>query len=230
MKKPLKVLITAGPTHEPIDAVRYLGNRSSGRMGFAIAKAALARNIPVTLLLGPVQTPVFEHSQISVLRFQTTSDLQALMSEEWPNHDILIMAAAVSDYRPCNPIPKGKLKRDDSEMILKLESTPDLVAEISRTKRPDQTVIAFALEQEDRLQASALEKMLRKGVDGIVANPLDTMGSEKVSAMLLLADGTQTSPNSGNEPVDKEIFADWLVDTLLDHAQSVQNSGVSPEK
>src|SRR5688572_13295749 len=85
----LRVLITAGPTHEPLDRVRYIGNRSSGRMGIALAEACLSRGWPVTLLLGPVVMPTPHHSQITLHRFRTASDLQRLLTEHWPAHDLL---------------------------------------------------------------------------------------------------------------------------------------------
>src|SRR5690554_2027016 len=99
---PPRVLITAGPTQEPIDSVRYLSNRSSGRMGLALTEAALHRGFSVTLLLGPVimNSDPSNLTTANVLRFRTTADLQRAIRQYWPKHDVLIMAAAVADYRP----------------------------------------------------------------------------------------------------------------------------------
>src|SRR5688500_7711901 len=93
-----RCLITAGPTHEPIDEVRYLGNRSSGRMGIALAAASTRRGWQTTLLLGPTHLEPPQHSCLKVLRFQTAAELQALLHSQWPLHDVLLMAAAVADY------------------------------------------------------------------------------------------------------------------------------------
>ena len=91
-----RVLITAGPTHEPIDAVRYIGNRSSGKMGLALANATLRRGWPTTLLLGPTAINPPDHSQLTTIRFQSAADLRQLLAEYWPKHDVLFMAAAVA--------------------------------------------------------------------------------------------------------------------------------------
>ena len=99
-----RILITAGPTHEPIDPVRYLANRSSGRMGLALAEAAADRQWPVTLLLGPTPLPPPERSMIRTLRFQSTDELGQLLADLWADHDILVMAAAVADFRPAAPV------------------------------------------------------------------------------------------------------------------------------
>src|SRR5688500_9859369 len=93
------VLITAGPTHEPIDSVRYIANRSSGRMGLALAEAAMERGWATTLVLGPTPLTPTENSHLRIVRFQSTDDLQSLLGKLWPSHDVLFMAAAVADYR-----------------------------------------------------------------------------------------------------------------------------------
>lgn len=211
-----RLLITAGPTHEPIDAVRYLANRSSGRLGIALADAAAARGLPVTLLLGPTHRSP-SHPGVEVVRFGSTADLEALLREHFPRCGTLIMAAAVADYRPkpatASPAERAqtKLRRTDAALTLELEPTPDLLAAVARVKRPDQRVIGFALEPEDRLIASALSKLQRKHLDAIVANPLETMDSETVRATLLRSDGTRAeTPGS----IPKTAFAAWLLDRL----------------
>lgn len=205
------VLITAGPTHEPIDAVRFLGNRSSGRMGVALANSAAARGWPTTLLLGPTHLEMPEHSHLTVKRFRTTADLEASLTELWPEHDLLIMAAAVADYRPIQGETQGKLRRGTGTMTLTLEATPDLLAGLAPLTRPDQIAIGFALEPAERLESSALDKLSRKRLDGIVANPLETMDAHGVDGTLYLADGTNRRPG---QLVSKDAFADWLLDQL----------------
>lgn len=207
-----RLLITAGPTHEPIDAVRYIGNRSTGRLGIALAEAAARRGWNVTLLLGP--TPLgCADTAVRTHRFQTTADLETLLHEHLPACDILVMAAAVADYRPRRlPGPDGqKLRRTGEKMILELDPTPDLVAGCAQRRRPAQTLIAFALEPEEQLMASARAKLERKKVDAIVANPLETMESDSIRATLVCRDGSELATNGR---IPKTQFADWLLDAV----------------
>ena len=117
-KPPPRVLITVGPTQEPIDSVRYLSNRSSGRMGLALTEAAIRRGFPTTLLLGPVPTAPQISTAANVKRFRTTADLQALIAQQWPEYDVLIMAAAVADYRPVGGEIDGKIDRGNGRMTI----------------------------------------------------------------------------------------------------------------
>ncbi len=215
---PVRLLITAGPTHEPIDAVRFLGNRSSGRLGTALADHAAARNWDVRLLLGP--TPLTPRSsRAHLVRFRTTADLRALLAEHLPWCDVLIMAAAVADYTPvleapdaaANPSSAGKLRRADQPLTLRLEPTPDLLAECSRRRRRGQILVGFALEPRDRLLDSARSKLARKGLDFIVANPLETMDADTIEATLLASDGSERATPG---PIPKHDFAPWLLDAL----------------
>jgi phosphopantothenoylcysteine decarboxylase / phosphopantothenate---cysteine ligase len=211
---PFRVLITAGPTHEPIDAVRYIANRSSGRMGLSLAQAAARRGWPTTLLLGPTPIQPPQSSFLTTVRFQTTADLQALLAEHWPRHDVLFMAAAVADYTPVHDDSAaaqagGKLRRENREILLRLRPTPDLLAGLSTLTRPDQTVVGFALEPVDRLMTSAQEKLARKRLDAIVANPLETMDSPTVTATVLFRDGP---PAAAKPNLAKADFAEWLLD------------------
>lgn len=209
---PTRLLITAGPTHEPIDDVRYLGNRSSGRLGAALADHAAALGWDTTLLLGPTHlTP--SDSRVRTIRFRTTADLQALLARHLPDCDILIMAAAVADYRPkpADPSAQGKIHRSDQTLILELEPTPDLLAECSRRRAKGQLLVGFALEPRERLMDSARSKLARKGLDFIVANPLETMDAPDIEATLLGADGSvRTTPGR----IPKADFAPWLLAAL----------------
>ncbi len=233
-KTPPKVLITAGPTHEPIDSVRYIANRSSGRVGIEIARAALRAGWDVTLALGP--TPLFSraeqvpesigatdsdtqslHRRFRLIGFRTTEDLRAILSEMSPTADVLIMAAAVADYRP---FPSGdagaKLRRDPEGLTLHLEATPDLLAECatrresSRSARPG-LIVAFALEPADGLLEAAQAKLARKGADLIVANPLETMDADLIRATLLASEGVQAATDG---EVNKADFGAWLIHEL----------------
>ena len=200
-----RVLVTAGPTREPIDAVRFVSNRSSGAMGMAIADAAAEAGCDVTLLLGPVLAPTTLGERVTVERFSSTADLQALLAEHFPACELLIMAAAVADYR-MRQVSAGKAARSGS-LKLELEATPDLVAEVAQRKRDDQRIVAFALEEAEAMEGRAVEKMRRKGVDAIVANPLATMEDGRVDAVYLTAAGERERPGLMSKP----DFARWLV-------------------
>ncbi|MEO0475447.1 MAG: phosphopantothenoylcysteine decarboxylase [Planctomycetota bacterium] len=202
----MRILITAGPTREPIDDVRFISNRSSGQMGFALAEAASSAGHDVTLLLGPVLMPPSIAEQVDVIRFNTTADLQALLAEHFPKCDVLIKAAAVADYRPAERI-KGKTPRG-AGLKIELEPTPDLVAGCAKTKRDDQAIIAFALEDPALLETRAVEKMQRKKVDAILANPLQTMDAADIEPILFYADGRRDAPVK----MSKSALAGWLID------------------
>lgn len=211
-----RVLIAAGPTHEPIDSVRFIGNRSSGRVGIALALEAARRGHDVTLLLGPATVPPEGVPPQSILRFRTAADLGALLAQHAPRADVLIMAAAVADFRPVlGPDGAvGKLKRADQRLSLELEPTPDLLAGVASRRRPGppaQVLVGFALEPIDRLDASARDKLARKRIDYIVANPLETMDAETISATLYAATG---DPKAAPADLKKDAFAAWLLDEL----------------
>ncbi len=201
------MLITAGPTHEPIDAVRYIANRSSGRMGLALAAAARDAGWRVTLALGPVA--LAEPAGVAAHRFQTTAELAALLDEHFPRCDVLVMAAAVADYRP-RAASAGKLPRGTGPLTLELEPTPDLVAACAARKRPGQRIVGFALESAQELERRAADKLRRKGLDAIVANPLATMGAADVRATVFTAAGGRVEL-AADEALSKEDFARRLV-------------------
>jgi len=209
-----RLLITAGPTQEPIDRVRYIGNRSSGKLGVALAAEAAERGLGVELLLGPVCMGC-DDSRVRVSRFRTTAELEALLRARLPHCDALIMAAAVADFRPRAPEPGAqeveKLRRSGVGLTLALDPTPDLLAMCAALRRPDQTLIGFALEPRAEMLASAQAKLERKNVDAIVANPLETMDAEEIEAHLIRR-GAPTISTSGRIP--KARFAAWLLDAL----------------
>lgn len=223
-----RVLITAGPTHEPIDSVRFIANRSSGRMGIALAEAAAQLGWEVTLLLGPVSGSQSVNNRVRVDRFRTCEDLQRLLGAHADKADILIMAAAVADYRP-KPNPAmsgGKFRRTGGPITLELESTPDLLAGVSATRRADQLFVGFALEPRAELLASAEAKLKRKEIDLVVANPLETMDSPTVEAVVLAADG---SVEHTDGVLSKTDFAHWLLVRITRHAESRVASAQSTE-
>lgn len=224
-----RLLITAGPTYEPIDAVRFIGNRSSGRLGSALADHAQDCGWAVTLLLGPnaVQPT---NPQVEVIGFHSTSDLENLLQTHLDQADTLIMAAAVADYRPAaNEVNlEGKRKREGGNLTIRLESTPDLLAGCSERARPDQLLVGFALEPRDRLISSATNKLARKNIDLIVANALETMDSDSIEATLLgNADRGISYQQSTPGTITKALFAAWLIEhiTPLTH----QRMGIATE-
>ena len=187
MSRLLKVLVTAGPTREHIDPVRYLSNESSGRMGFEIARAAAAAGHRVTLIAGPVhlETPA------GVERVDVVSALEMLaaLEEHFPSSDALYMAAAVGDFRPKERL-EGKWKKKEEGgggPVLELVENPDLLRTVARGKG-DRKVIAFALETSDGPQRAAA-KLVRKNADWIVLNGASALNAPDSSVTLLDASG-----------------------------------------
>jgi phosphopantothenoylcysteine decarboxylase / phosphopantothenate---cysteine ligase len=199
----MKILITAGPTREAIDPVRYLGNRSSGKMGAALAQSAVNSNHSVTLILGPVSIPFPQTNRIDI---ESARDMQAAVMREFPAHDLLIMAAAVADYRPKTVSPT-KLSRSTGQLTLELEPTEDIAASAANIRQPHQRIIGFSLERDGDIER-ARQKLLTKKLDLIVFNPLATMNSETVEAILLYPDGRTDKVPYGS----KAHFADILLD------------------
>jgi phosphopantothenoylcysteine decarboxylase / phosphopantothenate---cysteine ligase len=171
----LEVLVTAGGTREPIDAVRYVGNRSSGRMGFALAEEAARRGADVTVIAANVSLP--RRDGIEYLDVQTADELATACEERFDGTDVLLMAAAVADYRP-QAAHAGKLKKDASgaELDLRLVRTTDVLATLAARRRPGQLLVGFAAEHGEDALAHAREKLERKGVDMLVVNDVSTPG------------------------------------------------------
>ena len=169
-----KVLITAGPTHEPIDAVRFIGNRSSGKMGYALADAFIRLGAEVTLVSGPVQLsePDGVHE---VVKVQTAQEMYDAAVQRFPSTDIAVAAAAVADARPAEPSNK-KLHKDELPEAIQLESTQDILAAWGHSKAAHQTVVGFALETDEGT-ASAQSKLERKKADFIVLNSTSVPGA-----------------------------------------------------
>ncbi|HEV7519181.1 MAG TPA: bifunctional phosphopantothenoylcysteine decarboxylase/phosphopantothenate--cysteine ligase CoaBC [Thermoanaerobaculia bacterium] len=163
------VLVTAGPTHEPIDPVRFLGNRSSGRMGFALAAEAARRGAAVTLVAGPVDLPTPPAGRIRLTRIDVTTaaEMASAVALHAPAADLVIMAAAVADFRPLKIAPE-KIKKETGVPTLELEPTPDILAGL-RDLAPRALAVGFAAETRD-LDLHARAKLARKGVDFLVAN------------------------------------------------------------
>ncbi len=181
----VRVLVSLGGTREPLDPVRYLGNRSSGRMGAAICAEALRRGAEVTAVAAA--TTVELPDGIRVLRVETAQQLYDTVLAEAPARDVVIMAAAVADFRPKASAP-AKLKKDQGVPEVVLEPTPDTLAELGRRRRPDQILIGFAAETNDHL-ANARAKLDRKRLDLVVVNHVETersaFGTDTADAALV---------------------------------------------
>jgi phosphopantothenoylcysteine decarboxylase/phosphopantothenate--cysteine ligase len=184
----MKVLITAGPTYEPIDPVRFIGNRSSGQMGAALASAALDAKHQVTLIVGPVTANYPRQSELRRLDAFSSRDMHDAVLTEFPNHDLLIMAAAVADFRPKASATK-KIDRGGT-LTIELEATEDIAAAAGAIKKKHQRTIGFSLVERGNL-ARSREKLVRKNLDLIVYNPLDTMSSATIESVLLYPDGRE---------------------------------------
>ncbi len=169
-----KVLITAGPTVEPIDPVRYISNRSSGKMGYAIAEAFAASGASVTLVTGPTDLKITD-ATIKVVRVESASDMFAVTSDQFQQNDLVIFAAAVADYTP-KFVADQKIKKQGHEMMLELEKTTDIAGTLGSTKKEGQLLIGFALETENELEY-AMDKLQRKNLDYIVLNSLNDPGA-----------------------------------------------------
>jgi phosphopantothenoylcysteine decarboxylase/phosphopantothenate--cysteine ligase len=170
-----KVLISAGPTWEHFDPVRFISNPSSGKMGYALATVAARREAEVHLVSGPVSLNAPEGIHLS--RVTTALDMQQSILEKAPYMDVIIMAAAVSDYRPSISAPQ-KVKKSTGDMVVALERNPDILAELGASKPESQrqVLVGFAAETENLL-ANAASKLSRKNLDFIVANDLTERGS-----------------------------------------------------
>jgi len=223
-----RILITAGPTYEPIDAVRFIGNRSSGKLGSNLADSAFKLGWEVRLLLGPnAVTP--DESGVEVVRFASAQDLEDALGQHLAWCDCLVMAAAVADYRPkaCEVDCSGKRRRTGEDLSIALESTPDLLAGCSKKARENQLLVGFALEPQDQLESSALRKLTKKDIDLIVANPLETMDAESIHARLIgNPDRGVTYDQSTEGAITKPMFATWL----LGHLDSLVTKRMNNEK
>jgi len=168
-----KVLVTAGPTQEPIDPVRVITNLSSGKMGYALAQAALNRGAEVTLVSGP--TRISPPSGVRAIFVKTAAEMRQQVLGLFSNSDLLVMAAAVADYRVERPSAQ-KIKKSGKRLTLRLQKNPDILGEVLRRKKPSQKVIGFAAET-DHLKSNALAKWGKKPCDLLVANRVGGKGS-----------------------------------------------------
>jgi phosphopantothenoylcysteine decarboxylase/phosphopantothenate--cysteine ligase len=209
------VVVSAGGTREPIDPVRFIGNRSSGKQGYALARTAVARGARVTLVAANVSLP--DPAGVDIVRVETTEQLRVAMVEAAGSADAVVMAAAPADFRPAAYTNLKIKKRDDGAApVLELVTNPDIAAELGAAKPPGQVLVAFAAETADLDEAVAngQEKLLRKRADLIVVNEVGegrTFGADRNAAVILAADGTRTTVGDG----PKEALADRIWDHVV---------------
>jgi phosphopantothenoylcysteine decarboxylase/phosphopantothenate--cysteine ligase len=208
-----RLLITAGPNHEAIDPVRFITNRSSGKMGYALARAAVRRGAEVTLVSGPTSLSAPEKTKL--LKVKTAADMRAAVLDGFPNSTTVVMAAAVSDYSPVEAAPK-KLKKGAESMRLELKRNPDILQELG-AKKDGRFLIGFAAETDDVI-ANAGKKLKEKNLDMIVANDVSAEGSgfEGETNIATILD------RSGNLQTLPLMTKDELADRILDHLQALK--------
>ena len=204
-----KVLVTAGPTREPIDPVRYITNHSTGKMGYAIAKHCMQRGAEVTLVTGKTELakPMF----MNVIEIETAQEMFEAMKSCYEEQDIIIKSAAVADYRPAN-VAAEKMKKKDGDMCIQLERTTDILGYLGQNKKPGQFLCGFSMETKNMLENSK-EKLIRKNLDMIVANNLKQQGAgfgtDTNIVTLITKEGYQELPIMSKDEVAKE-----LIDTI----------------
>jgi phosphopantothenoylcysteine decarboxylase/phosphopantothenate--cysteine ligase len=207
-----RVVVTAGGTREPLDPVRFLGNRSSGKQGYAFARTAVARGARVTLIAANVA--LADPAGVEVIRVGSTEELRKATVEAAAGADVVVMAAAPADFRPARYQDQKIKKADDgSAPTLELVTTPDIAAELGAAKRPDQVLVAFAAETHDAIEHGR-GKLARKRADLIVINQVGTglaFGTEDNAATVLGADGSQVEISRRA----KEDLADRVWDLVL---------------
>ena len=215
-----KVVVTAGGTHEPLDPVRFIGNRSSGQMGYAIAAAARDQGAAVTLISGPaaLEPP----AAVEVVRVETAQQMHDAVHGHVRDADLLVMNAAVADYRPAQAVDH-KLKKTHTQLEIALERTPDILQSLKDIAGPIK--IGFAAETQDLLTYAA-DKLNRKKLDMIVANDaVSSIGQSDIEVTLLDADGMQiTLPRAA-----KGLIAEQLLEQVLQRWPERLGRGVAPE-
>jgi phosphopantothenoylcysteine decarboxylase/phosphopantothenate--cysteine ligase len=207
----VRVLVTAGGTREPIDSVRFIGNRSSGRMGVALAARAAARGAEVTLLAANLAVP--PPAGVRVVEVQTASQLASAAAREFPAADVLLMAAAVADFRPAAPVD-DKIKKDAGPPpAIELEATEDVLGTLAAARRSDQLVVGFAAEHGSAAVQYGRSKLERKGLDLIVVNDISRgdigFDADSNEVVVLSAEGERQIPHG-----PKEQIADAVLDEV----------------
>jgi phosphopantothenoylcysteine decarboxylase / phosphopantothenate---cysteine ligase len=205
----LHVLVTAGGTREPIDAVRFVGNRSSGRMGWALADEAAERGARVTVVAANVSLP--RRPGIDYVDVRTAAELAAACRERFATADVLLMAAAVADYRPAT-VREDKIKKADAgeTLALELERTEDVLSALAAERRPEQLLVGFAAEHGEQAVANARDKLERKRLDAVVVNDVSSPGiafdAPENEVTIVTADGEHHVPRATKAAVAAKVL------------------------
>ena len=214
----LKVLVTAGPTQEAIDPVRYITNHSTGKMGYAIAKMAARRGAEVTLVAG--QTALEAQQFVDTISVRSARDMFEVVTGRAAEQDIIIKAAAVADYRPKH-VSDQKMKKKDGDLVIELERTDDILASLGENRRPGQFLCGFAMETENLLENSR-KKLKKKHLDMIVANSLRTEGAGfggDTNVVTMITESEEISLGK----MSKEETASHILDQIMKIRQSTEN-------
>lgn len=203
----MHILITAGPTREFFDSVRFISNPSSGKMGVAIASAAARRGHRISLVLGPVELP--DPSGVEVIRVTTAQEMFDACAARFESCDGAIMTAAVCDYRPVERLPH-KLKKANEPRVVALEPTRDICATLG-AKKSERIMIGFAMEDHDE-RGHAESKLRRKNCDAIVLNGLNNVGSDDAEIHILRADSGWSDTQVGTKAQMAEVIVDLFED------------------
>jgi phosphopantothenoylcysteine decarboxylase / phosphopantothenate---cysteine ligase len=210
-----KVLVTAGPTHEPIDPVRFIGNRSSGKMGFALAEAFAGAGASVTLVTGPVGLQP-EHPDINVIQVQTAKEMLDACQRFFSKSDMTIMAAAVADFSP-EKKSSSKIKKANQPLILSLKPTIDILETLGKQKKKKQLLVGFALETDNEL-SNARKKLQNKNLDCIVLNSLNDPDSgfefDTNKITIITKNETKEFPLKSKKDAAKDIL-DFIAHNLI---------------
>ena len=205
----LRVLVTAGGTREPIDAVRYVGNRSSGRMGFALAEEAAALGADVTVVAANVALP--RHPRVSYVDVETAAELDAACRAAFASCDVLLMAAAVADFRPAAAAGHKLKKAGRDELVVAMEPTPDVLSGLAAERAPGQVLVGFAAETGSGALAYGREKLARKGLDAVVVNDVAAPGigfeTRENEVTVITADSEQHVPRGAKADVARVILS-----------------------
>jgi len=205
----LNVLVTAGGTREPIDSVRFVGNRSSGRMGFALASEAAALGAGVTVIAANVALP--RHPRVRYVDVTTAAELQAECENAFASCDVLLMSAAVADFRPSDVAPAKIKKTDRDELVIALEPTTDVLSLLSSRRRPGQTIVGFAAEHGEKAVAYGREKLARKGLDAVVVNDIARADvgfeGEHNEVTIVTAAGERAVPRGTKAEIARAVLA-----------------------
>lgn len=204
-----KVLITAGPTYEKIDPVRFIGNYSSGKMGFALANECANRGAQVELVCGPVSSSMqVNHPNIHRINVEDAQEMFEACKELFPSMDSAILCAAVADFAP-ETVAEQKIKRTSDEMVIRLKPNPDIAASLGQMKKQGQTLVGFALETNDE-ETNAQAKLKKKNFDFIVLNSLKDEGAgfrtDTNKITIITADNKKDYPLKSKEEVAKDII------------------------